>query len=116
MSKNPRLALEDIVRSIGWIENDIKYVDFRAFKRNRMLMQAVERNIEIISEASRRIPAALRAKHTHIPWQQIAGIGNILRHDYDEVVPTIIWKAVRHDLKSLKKAVQQMLAELSEEA
>jgi uncharacterized protein with HEPN domain len=53
MSKNPRLALEDIVRSIGWIENDIKYVDFRAFKRNRMLMQAVERNIEIISEASR---------------------------------------------------------------
>ena len=109
MVKNPRLCLEDIARSIRWIEADIKHLEFDAFRRSRTIMQAVERNIEIISEASRKIPGDMKAKHPEIAWQALAGIGNILRHDYDEIVPSIIWKAITHDLKPLKLAVRKLL-------
>jgi uncharacterized protein with HEPN domain len=51
---------------------------------------AAERCIEIISEASRRIPADWKAEHPSIPWPDIAGIGNVLRHDYEDVNLDII--------------------------
>lgn len=50
-----------------------------------MLRDAIERNIERISEASRRLPDDLKAGYPSIPWRDIAGIGNVLRHGYDAV-------------------------------
>ena len=51
---------------------------------------AAERCIEIVSEASRRIPADWKAEHPSIPWSDIAGIGSVLRHDYEDVNLDII--------------------------
>lgn len=73
---------------------------------------AVERAIEIISEASRHIPSELKQKFEHLPWHQIASIGNIIRHGYDSVDPEIIWKIVTVELTPLEKAVRQLLTEL----
>ncbi len=114
MAKNFRPSLEDIARSIRWIEADTKAADFDYFRRSRQLRQVVERNIEIISEASRRIPEKLKAKYPDIPWREIAGIGNVMRHDYDEVAPTLVWNVVRHHLKPLKKVVRSMLADMTD--
>lgn len=111
MVKDPRPRLDDILRSIEWIEQDIQGKAFAAFARDRRLRQLLERNLEIISEASRHIPDGVKAKAPEIPWKEIAGIGNILRHDYGGTDSKILWDAARHDLKPLKAAIRRMLKE-----
>jgi len=62
---------------------------------------AIERGVEIISEASRRLPAEMKARHPEIPWPKVAGIGNVLRHDYESISAPVMWKLVREDLPEL---------------
>lgn len=71
-------------------------------------MWAVERGFEIISEASRSIPDDLKARHSTIPWREIAMIGNRLRHRYWEIDPEILWETALWDLPPLKVALEDM--------
>ena len=65
----------------------------------------MERGIEIISEASRHLGRDLKAQHKDVRWKDIAGIGNILRHDYQRIDAAIIWKAVKDHLPPLEEAL-----------
>ena len=77
-------------------------------------MYAVTRCFEIISEASRRLPDDLKARHPQIPWRDIAGAGNIYRHDYEDVQAKIIWRTVQGSLDALLAAVADELVRLPE--
>ncbi len=52
----------------------------------------------------RRLPAALKTRHPHIPWPKVASIGNVLRHDYE-----LMWALVRNDLPLLEKVCREEL-------
>lgn len=67
---------------------------------------AATRCLEIISEASRRLPEELKSKYPHIEWREMAGAGNIYRHDYGDVAPRRIWQAVRQALPPLREVVE----------
>jgi len=69
-----------------------------------------ERGAGIVSEASRRLPPDLKARHPEIPWPKVAGIGNVLRHDYGIVSAPLMWKLAREDLPLLEKACRDELA------
>jgi uncharacterized protein with HEPN domain len=75
----------------------------------------VQRAIEIISEASRRIPDEIKATRPEIEWRSIASIGNFLRHEYHTISDKVIWDVVQVDLPSLKIAVDAIAAALKEE-
>jgi uncharacterized protein with HEPN domain len=76
----------------------------------------VERSIEIISETSRRLPDDLKDRNRDIPWRKVAGIGNVIRHDYERVAPDVLWKLVRDDLPALEKVCRaELLATLKRE-
>lgn len=79
--------------------------------REPMLRQAIERNIEIISEASRRLPPAMKARHPEVPWRDIAAIGNILRHEYPAINHDIIWRVATEDMRPLAAAIDALLKE-----
>ena len=66
---------------------------------------AVTRALEIVSEAARRLPASFRERHASLPWKQIMGIGNVLRHNYENVVETIIWETTHTHLAPLLAVV-----------
>ncbi len=70
----------------------------------------IQRGIEIISEASRHLPNDMKARHPNIPWAKVAGIGNVLRHGYEDIAPAILWKLVREDLPHLEHACRAELA------
>jgi uncharacterized protein with HEPN domain len=103
--------LEDVLEAIAVIEAYTSGKTFDDYAAARMLRDAVERNIERISEASRHVPRSLKAKHPEIPWRNIAGIGNILRHAYPIVDDSLVWEVVVRDLPPLKAAVEQLLDE-----
>ncbi len=94
--------------AIANITADTDGYDFERFRTDRRARQLVERNLEILSEASRRLPQELKDLESGIPWRAIAGIGNILRHDYHQTYPTVLWETCKKDLQPLKDAVERI--------
>ena len=82
---------------------------FGEFQSDRRTSYAVVRCLEIISEASRRLPADLKARHSSIAWADIAGAGSVYRHQYNDVQDDLIWKTVQEDLEPLRIVVEQEL-------
>jgi uncharacterized protein with HEPN domain len=113
--RTPLLRIHDMLESIRGIENAIKGKSFRDYQRSWVLRSAVERGVEVISEASRHLPRELKTPHKEVRWKDIAGIGNVLRHEYQRVDGQIIWKAVKDDLPPLKEALLEMKASLEED-
>lgn len=105
MEKDPGVYIRHILEAITHIETDTEGYDFERFRLDRRARQLVERNLEILSEASRRLPKDLKEQETHIPWRAIAGIGNVLRHDYHDTYPTALWDTCKKDLAPLKDAM-----------
>ncbi|MGB0671226.1 MAG: DUF86 domain-containing protein, partial [Rhodospirillales bacterium] len=87
----------------------IEGIDFGTFDGSWEKRRAVERGLEIISEASRHIPDDLKSQHPNIPWRDIADIGNFLRHDYQHVESRIIWDTATTDLSVLNNFVKALL-------
>lgn len=110
-----QFALAEILDEIGWIERlseDKLLADFQA---DRTLRYAIERSIEIISEASRRIPEEWKLAQTHIDWRAIAGMGNVMRHEYHTTSAEIVWNVVQEELQPLKEAVQAIASATPQE-
>ncbi|MCX7382900.1 MAG: DUF86 domain-containing protein [Alphaproteobacteria bacterium] len=78
-----------------------------AFEADRRKRWIVERGLEIISEASRHLGAATKARHAEIPWRKVAGICNVLRHEYGRVAPPLLWALARDDLPALDRACRE---------
>jgi uncharacterized protein with HEPN domain len=85
-------------------------VTLQAFEPDKRKRWLVERGIEIISEASRRLSDELKARHPQIPWSKVAGIGNVLRHEYEHVAHDVLWRVVQDDLPPLEKVCREELA------
>ena len=110
--RSPRQALEDIKDAVLAIEEFTVAKTYADYLGVRMLRQAIERNVEIISEASRKLPAELTEAHPDVPWRKIRGIGDILRHAYPDVEPEQIWDIATIHIHPLKAAVLAMIAEV----
>jgi uncharacterized protein with HEPN domain len=104
----PRLI--DIIEAIELIRSEMVGVTLQAFEPNKRKRWLVERGIEIISEASRHLSDELKARHPEIPWPKVAGIGNVLRHEYEHVAHDVLWHVVRDDLPPLELVCREELA------
>lgn len=104
----PRLT--DIVEAIGRIRQILGNKPLEAFENDWQSQWLVERGVEIVSEASRHLPQELKAKHPHIPWRKVAGIGNVLRHNYESVAAPVIWTLAQGDLDALEQVCRAELA------
>ena len=74
-----------IIEAIELIRSEMAGVTLEAFEPDRRKRWLVERGVEIISEASRHLGDELKARYPGIPWPKVAGIGNVLRHEYEHV-------------------------------
>ena len=73
---------------------------------------ALERFIEILGEAVKRLPMDLRAQRPSVPWKEIAGTRDRLSHGYDDVDYQVLWDAVQLDIPPLLATVEHMLKDL----
>jgi uncharacterized protein with HEPN domain len=101
--------LETIAYNAALARRFVHGVSYEAFAADELRLYAVTRCLEIISEASRRLSDELKARHADVPWRQIAGSGNIYRHDYEDVLPGILWETVLHHLGGLERAITDEL-------
>ncbi|EQA36709.1 PF01934 family protein [Leptospira inadai serovar Lyme str. 10] len=102
--------LQDIVDSINEIEKFTAGINSKSiFLNNIEKKRAVERDIEIIGEAVKKLPDSIRSLHPEIEWKKIAGIRDILAHGYFSIDDDIIWDIVKNRLASLKEACSDLL-------
>ncbi|MGH6736002.1 MAG: HepT-like ribonuclease domain-containing protein [Methyloceanibacter sp.] len=97
--------MRQAIRDARSFTKGITYEDFQADAKTRL---AVERCVEIIAEAARRLPASVQAAYPEIPWVDIRGIGNILRHGYDKVDDRIIWTVIERHLAPLEETLMKI--------
>ena len=107
--RDPVNALRDILDAIGMIERFTKDMDFEAFREDPKTVAAVERKLLVISEAAIRLGGEAEARCPGLAWQDIRGIGNWLRHQYESIELPVVWKTVRDDLPPLEAAVLRAL-------
>ena len=111
-SRNPGQRLQDILDNIEAARSFVGQGSYDDLIRDRKTRYAVERALEIISEASRRLPDDLRNRHPKIDWRALAGLGNVYRHDYDTVDARLLWEAIERRLKPPQKVVERELRQL----
>jgi uncharacterized protein with HEPN domain len=109
-TRSPVPRLVDIVEAIEHIRSVTSGVALAKFEADWQKRWLVERGLEIVSEASRRLDDQLKGRHPEIPLFKVAGIGNILRHDYERISADILWKLLQDDLPILEQACRDELA------
>jgi len=113
-SSDPEKRLSEIRENIRLAHSFVDGLEYDGFRDNQLVFYAVTRALEIISEASRRLPHDMKARHPSIPWNEIAGAGNVYRHDYEDVRQQLVWGTVHNQLPILLTAIEQELAQLGE--
>lgn len=108
-SKSPITSLRDILHHIDLVVRFTAGLDYEHFRDDEKTVYAVTRCLEIISEASRRLPTEIKSRHPDISWQDMAGAGSVYRHDYDHVTPRRLWLTLSHHLAPLRLAVVEEL-------
>ncbi len=107
--RSVKARLTDIAEAIDAIDGFLTTTPIDTLETNPMLHRAIERELEIISEAGRHLPEDFRNRYPDIPWRKLADIGNVLRHAYHRVDPLLLKEIVRRHLPILGAAVRDMI-------
>jgi uncharacterized protein with HEPN domain len=108
MTTRTAAVLRQMREAVGWIESDVEGFDVSRFVGDRRARQLVERNFEILSEASRRIPPDLKATEPDVDWIALANLGNVLRHEYQRIDPVLLWTLLADELSPLSAALRRL--------
>jgi uncharacterized protein with HEPN domain len=100
--------VQDILEAVSRITRYTAGLKYGAFLDDTMVQDAVVRNLEIIGEAVKRLPAEFRKKHGDVKWQDIAGMRDRLIHDYAGVNWEIVWDVIQTKLPALKSELTSM--------
>lgn len=111
--KDNRFYLQEIAERIARIESYAS-LGQAAFTQNQMIQDAIERNLSIIGEITKRLSSELKQDYSEVPWRKIAGLRDVLIHDYGRVDPIEVWQMIEQDLPELKTQISAILQLLGE--
>ena len=106
--------LRDILRSAEAIQSFVTELTFDEYAANLLVRSAVERQLQILTEAAIRLRGKAEKLCPEIDWKAIRGFGNFLRHEYDYVSDREIWASIHEELPKLISAVSAALQRLQE--
>ena len=106
--KDDSIYIDRILNSINRILDYISGKDREAFESDLVTQDAVVRQLEIIGEATKRVSNELRSKHPDIPWSDMAGMRDVLIHDYLDVDLGVVWKTASEDIPDLKALILKL--------
>ncbi len=107
--RDPGRHLRDVLENIEQINQFIGDMDFAAYQQDEKTKAAVERKMQILTEAVIRLETEGPQAYPEIDWKAYRGMGNFLRHSYDRVSDEIVWNTAKDDLPLLKRVVEKAL-------
>lgn len=109
-NRNHEDYLDDILEEIKKVAKFIGGMTFEQFNTDEKTVYAVIRAIEVIGEASKKIPDSIRQSQPSLPWREISGMRDKLIHDYSGVNLTVVWKTATEDLPEIEPLIREMLS------
>ena len=112
MRGDPTAYIKYILESIMLIQEYTRQVSKQEFLARTYLQDAVIRRLEVIGEAVKGLPSDFRDRHSDIPWQKIAGMRDVLIHEYFGVDLNLTWQTVKQDIPALKSKLEEILKQI----
>jgi uncharacterized protein with HEPN domain len=112
MRKEPGIFMEHILECIELIEYYTEDLTKDEFLNSVLLQDAIIRRIEIIGEAIKNLPDDLKTEYPQVPWKSIAGMRDIVVHEYFGIDLNLTWKVVKRDIPSLKEKILEIKEDL----
>ena len=109
MEKDDLVFVSHILESIAKIEKYVAGLTSHDFVNNDLVQDGVIRNFEIIGEATKHLSTIFREKHADIPWKKIAGMRDILIHDYLGIDIYSVWDTIERDLPELRETLDRII-------
>jgi uncharacterized protein with HEPN domain len=106
--------VEDILDAMEKAEILLQGVSYENFEADFRINFAVIRALEIIGEASKRLPETIREKYPEIPWRGMTGMRDRIIHGYDNVDFQIVWDVVKKDIPQIKPSIHKILRDYQE--
>lgn len=110
MPRSQLLYLNDISEATGNIRSYVGHLTFGEFKNDRMRVDAVVRNFEVIGEAVKNLSDELKAQFPSTDWKAVAGFRDTLIHGYFGIDPEILWDIIVHKIPVLQKEIAGIIA------
>jgi len=109
MSKDPKEFLKHILDECSYIISVSANLSFKDFLEDETLKRAIVRSLEIVGEATKKIPADFKAKWNTIQWKNMAGMRDRLIHDYIGVNYSIVWDVMKNKIPDIHKEISSSL-------
>lgn len=108
MKKDPQVFIDHILECIELIEGYLHGKRVEDFMASTQLQDAVIRRIEIIGEATKNLPQDFKEQHPDVPWKEMAGMRDIIVHEYFGVDLKLTWRVATEDIKGLKAQLEKL--------
>ena len=112
MSRDYRLFLVDMQESCAKILRYTHGITLAKFLQDDKTFDAVLRNLEIVGEAVKRIPPEVRTRYSEVEWRKIAGLRDIIAHEYFGIDTDILWDVIQHRIPALLSDLRRILADI----
>ena len=112
MQDKYKVYLDDILISIEKIEKNTKGVSYKEFSQNSLISDGVIRNLEVIGEAVKKLSVDLKKKYPDVEWKKIAGLRDILIHEYFGIDLNIVWDIIINKIPKLKNSIKEVMKNL----
>ena len=103
--------IEDIIDAMDKAQTVLDGVSYKVFSEDFRINFVVVRALEIVGEATKRLPMSLRDEYPDVPWREMAGMRDRIIHGYDVVDLRIVWNTVKDRIPVVRKQIQQILDE-----
>jgi uncharacterized protein with HEPN domain len=110
--RDPKVYLFDILDSAKNILEFTKEINVEKFEADLLVCSAVKHQIMVIGEAVKKVPGYLKYQYPDIPWRAMAGMRDILVHQYHNAKPEKVWEVVANEIPSIIKRVEKILNDL----
>jgi uncharacterized protein with HEPN domain len=109
MLRRYKLYLEDILASAGSVRSYVGSLSYEELIEDKMRVDAVIRNLEIIGEAAGKVPQDVRERYPAIEWRKISDFRNILVHEYFQIDTEILWDIVKNRIPDLRRQIDSII-------
>ena len=106
--------LEDMLNALSRIEEYTHDIEYEDFINSHLIQDGIIRQLEILGEASKRIPVSVRDRHPEIPWRAMAGMRDKMIHEYAGVDMDVVWKVATVNIPEDKQKIMKILEEEKE--